>query len=82
MSDTSSVTGKVGAESCIRREEGYHELGEGFGSPTWESGFPDKGDRTDLWLEVGETKRQSGGVLVLGTHGTVTVMQTSEGWAL
>jgi hypothetical protein len=57
MSDTSSVTGKVGAESCIRREEGYQGSGEGFGSPTWESGFPDKRDRTDLWLEVEETDR-------------------------
>lgn len=24
---------------------------------TWESSFPDRGGRTDLWLEVGETKR-------------------------
>lgn len=82
MSDTSSIIGKVGAEGCIEWEEGHQGSGEGSGNPTWESSFPGRGDRTELLLEVGEMKRPR--VVrpwVNGTHGTVTIVWTPEGWA-
>lgn len=45
------------AEGCIGRGEGDQGWDEGLENLTWESSFPDRGGRTDLWLEVGETKR-------------------------